>query len=203
MDPSQIRITAEPVSTTVCRFIVDRPVYPQASFYFAGGDKAHDSPLAQRLFALEGVAAVLISHDQVTVTKGGFEDWPVIGRKIGAAIREWFASGEPAVSEQARESLPSADALRERVQDVLDMDINPAVASHGGFVELIDVRQNDVYVRMGGGCQGCGMASMTLRHGVETAIRRAVPEVGGIFDTTDHAAGRNPYYASAQHAQGH
>jgi Fe-S cluster biogenesis protein NfuA len=79
------------------------------------------------------------------------------------------------------------------------MDINPAVAAHGGVVELIDVQRNDVFLRMGGGCQGCGMASMTLRQGVESAIRRTVPEVGAIMDTTDHAAGRNPYYASAGH----
>jgi len=199
MDPSQIRITADPMTSAMCRFTVDRPVYPNESYYFGGRDKAQFSPLAARLFELPGVAGVLISHDQVTVSKGGFEDWPVIGRKIGAAIREWFASGQPAVTEEARQLLPPADVIRERVQDVLDLDVNPAVASHGGFVELIDVNRNDVYLRMGGGCQGCGMATMTLRQGVESAIRRTVPEVGAIFDTTDHAAGRNPYYAPSGH----
>jgi Fe-S cluster biogenesis protein NfuA len=199
MDPSQIRITADPITAHMCRFTVDRPVYPNASFYFPDRERAQESPLADSLFQLEGVASILISHDQITVSKGGFEDWPILGKKIGAAIRGWFASGEPAVSEQAKQSLPAAEELRQRVQDVLDMDINPGVAAHGGFVELIDVRQNDVYLRMGGGCQGCGMATMTLRQGVESAIRRVVPEVGAIFDTTDHAAGRNPYYAPARH----
>ncbi|MGE0758528.1 MAG: NifU family protein [Pirellulaceae bacterium] len=199
MDPSQMRITAEPLTTAMCRFTVDRPVYPGESFYFNNRERAAQSALASQLFQIEGVSGVLISHDQVTVSKGGVDDWPILGKKIGATIRQWAASGQPAVSAEARQQLPAAEVLRERVQDVLDMDINPAVASHGGFVELIDVNRNDVYLRMGGGCQGCGMASMTLRQGVESAIRRSVPEVGAIFDTTDHAAGRNPYYAPAGH----
>lgn len=196
MDPSQIRITAEPLTNSMCRFTVDRPVYPNESYFFGGAEAAGNSLLAEKLFAIEGVSTVLISHDQVTVTKGGFEEWPTIGRKIGAAIREHLTTGQPAVSDSARESLPPADVIRDRVQEVLDTDINPSVAAHGGVVELIDVRKNDVFIRMGGGCQGCGQATQTLRIGVESAIRRIVPEVGAILDVTDHAAGRNPYYAS-------
>ena len=65
---------------------------------------------------------------------------------------------------------------------------------HGGWVELIDVRKNAIYLRLGGGCQGCGAADVTLRQGIERSIRQMIPEVGEILDTTDHAAGRNPYY---------
>jgi Fe-S cluster biogenesis protein NfuA len=199
MDPNQIRISADPITSAMCRFTIDRPIYPNESFYFGSKEKAQGSSVAAKLFDLEGITSVLISHDQITVTKGGHEEWPVIGKKIGAAIRESLASNAPVVREDLKKSLPSADVIRERVQDVLDMDINPAVAAHGGIVELIDVKRNDVFLRMGGGCQGCGMASQTLRQGVESAIRRTVPEVGAIMDTTDHAAGRNPYYAPSQH----
>lgn len=198
MDPSQVRISANPLTNAMCVFTLERPIYPNESFYFGNASRAAESDLATRLFALEGVSSVLISHDQVTVTKGGFEEWPVLGRKIGAAIREHIASGKPAVNDSARQSLPPSEVIRDRVQDVLDADINPAVASHGGVVQLIDVRKNDVFIRMGGGCQGCGQATQTLRQGVESAIRRTVPEVGAILDVTDHAAGRNPYYAPAQ-----
>lgn len=198
IDTTQVRITADPLTAAMCRFTVDRPIYPNESFFFGNRDAAGESPLASRLFAFEGVTTVLISHDQVTVTKGGFEEWPVLGRKVGAAIREHLASGEPAVKPSARDRLPHADVIRERVMEVLIADINPSVASHGGVVELIDVRQNDIYIRMGGGCQGCGMATQTLRQGVEAAIRRSVPEVGAILDVTDHAAGRNPYYAAGR-----
>jgi Fe/S biogenesis protein NfuA len=65
---------------------------------------------------------------------------------------------------------------------------------HGGFVELIDVKNNSIYIRMGGGCQGCGAADVTLKQGIEKSIRELIPQVGEILDTTDHAAGRNPYY---------
>ena len=186
---------ATPITENSCRFNVDRPIYPNASYYFANKEVAQGSALARRLFDLEGVVSVLISHDEVTVNKGGFQEWQAIGKQIGAAIREHVASGEPTVDEAVREKIPPADEIRARVEDVLENEINPAVASHGGFVHLLDVRDNNLFIQMGGGCQGCGMANVTLKHGVESAIRQAIPEVGAILDVTDHAAGRNPYFA--------
>jgi Fe-S cluster biogenesis protein NfuA len=192
-----IRITATPVTENSCRFNVDRPVYPEASYYFGKKEIAESSDLPKRLFAIEGVTSVLISHDEITVNKGGFEEWQGIGPQIGKAIREHIASGEPAVSDELRSSIPPADELRGRVEEILENEINPSVASHGGVVHLLDVRDNNLFIQMGGGCQGCGMASVTLKHGVESAIRQAIPEIGAILDVTDHAAGRNPYYAQA------
>ena len=81
---------------------------------------------------------------------------------------------------------------------MLDTAINPAVAGHGGMVSLLDVKDNTVYLQMGGGCQGCGAADVTLRQGVERMIREEVPEVLEIIDLTDHAAGQNPYYAASK-----
>jgi Fe/S biogenesis protein NfuA len=80
------------------------------------------------------------------------------------------------------------------VQRVIDNQINPAIAAHGGFVTLLDVKEDVAYIAMGGGCQGCGMADVTLKHGIEAMIREAVPEIRQIIDTTDHAGGTNPYY---------
>jgi len=87
------------------------------------------------------------------------------------------------------------DAIYQTVHDLLESEINPAVARHGGKIELIDVQDATVVVRMMGGCQGCGMATVTLKQGMEAAIRRAVPGLKGISDITDHAAGTNPYFA--------
>ena len=84
------------------------------------------------------------------------------------------------------------------IQELLDTQINPAVASHGGHIELVDVHDNIVYIRFGGGCQGCGMVSVTLNQGVEQAIHEAFPEIREIVDVTDHAAGSNPYYQSSK-----
>jgi len=84
--------------------------------------------------------------------------------------------------------------LKTKVQDLIDTMINPAVAGHGGFVELIDVQDNRVYLQMGGGCQGCGAADVTLKSGIERLIKDELPEITEVLDTTDHAAGNNPYY---------
>jgi len=84
--------------------------------------------------------------------------------------------------------------LKTRVQEIIDSMINPAVAGHGGFVELIDVQDNRVELVMGGGCQGGGAADVTLKAGIERLIKEEIPEVAEVLDTTDHAAGNNPYY---------
>jgi len=92
-------------------------------------------------------------------------------------------------------SAPLDGPLVDRVRRVIDEQINPGVASHGGTVRLVDIRDNVVYVTMGGGCQGCGMASVTLTQGIKQMIRDAAPEIVDVQDVTDHAAGSNPYYA--------
>lgn len=86
------------------------------------------------------------------------------------------------------------------VQRVLDEQINPAVAEHGGFVMLLDVKGDTAYIQLGGGCQGCGMANVTLKQGVEVMIKRGVPSIQNVVDTTDHASGTNPYYQPAKGA---
>ena len=85
------------------------------------------------------------------------------------------------------------DPLAARVQQVLEEKVNPGVADHGGRVMLADVRDGKVYVRFGGGCQGCGMADVTLKQGVMATLQREIPEIVEVLDTTDHAAGADPY----------
>jgi len=83
-----------------------------------------------------------------------------------------------------------------KIQELLDNEINPAVAAHGGVVQLVSVEGSRAYVRLGGGCHGCGMANVTLKQGVEVRIKEAVPEIEEVLDVTDHAHGSNPYYNS-------
>ncbi len=80
-----------------------------------------------------------------------------------------------------------------RIQTLLDDEINPSIAGHGGFIDLVKFEDGVAYVFMGGGCTGCGMAAMTLYQGVEGRIKEAVPEVERVEDTTQHASGQNPY----------
>ncbi len=90
---------------------------------------------------------------------------------------------------------PLTGPLVERVQRVIDEHINPGVATHGGAVRLVDIRDGIVYLQMGGGCQGCGMASVTLTQGIKQVFTKLVPEIVDIQDVTDHAAGTDPYFS--------
>jgi len=90
------------------------------------------------------------------------------------------------------------DPVVAKVVDVLAVQINPQIASHGGFAELVAVEGSIAYLRMGGGCQGCGMAAVTLSQGIEVAILDSVPEITEVVDVTDHAGGTNPYYQAAK-----
>lgn len=102
-------------------------------------------------------------------------------------------------------SAVASGPIADRVAAVLNEQINPAIAMHGGFADLVGVEGTTVLLRLGGGCQGCGMASVTLRQGIERALRAAVPDIGDIVDVTDHASGANPYYdpQMAQHGHTH
>ena len=87
--------------------------------------------------------------------------------------------------------------IAEKIQSIIDDKINPQIASHGGHLSLLDVKEETAYVKFGGGCQGCGMADVTLKQGVEVLIKEACPEIEEILDVTDHADGKNPYYQGA------
>jgi Fe/S biogenesis protein NfuA len=91
----------------------------------------------------------------------------------------------------------SGDVAQQLIQ-VLEQQINPAIAAHGGSAELVAVDESTAYLRLGGGCVGCGMVSVTLRQGIEVALREAVPVITRVIDVTDHASGTNPYYEPAK-----
>lgn len=86
------------------------------------------------------------------------------------------------------------DPVASRVSQLLQEQINPGLAAHGGRARLLDVRDGRVYLEFGGGCQGCGMVDVTLKRGVEAALKAEIPEIKEVLDTTDHAAGTNPYF---------
>ncbi len=92
----------------------------------------------------------------------------------------------------------AASPIARQVQALLDEEINPAVAMHGGYIELIEVSDGVAIVEMGGGCQGCGLAEVTLSQGVRTAIQERFPEITDVVDVTDHAQGASPYYQAAK-----
>jgi Fe-S cluster biogenesis protein NfuA len=195
----EIKITAEPVDTRRCKFVVSQQIVSGLRRFASRAD-AQGSPLVAALFDLPdaGVSEVIVSGNIVTVVKNTTAPWQAIGRPIGAAIRQALAAGAPAVAARAGEAVASDDALFERVAQIFESHVNPMVGRHGGRVELIDVQDAVVLLRMGGGCQGCGMADVTLRQGIEGLLSQHVPEVRGIQDITDHASGSNPYFQAAK-----
>lgn len=202
MSSAEIRITAEPVDNHRCKFVVSQPLHAAGVRRFASAAEAKGSPLAEAIFAIPagGVTEVIVSGNIVTVVKDNPAPWQAVGKAVGAAIRAAAASGAPAV---ATKPAPPAgavddDALYERVARLFDEQVNPMVARHGGRVELIDVQDAVVMLRMGGGCQGCGMADVTLRQGIEGMLAQHIPEVRGIVDITDHTSGANPYFQASK-----
>lgn len=93
------------------------------------------------------------------------------------------------------------DPKAQAIQEVIDSRINPGVGMHGGHVTLLEVKDHTAYIALGGGCQGCGMADVTLKQGIEAMIKETVPEIREVIDTTDHAAGKNPYFQPSKGGQ--
>ena len=114
--------------------------------------------------------------------------------QISKEMDNMDAENKAAATDAATSPEQASGSIRDRVATIIEDHINPAVAMHGGFVELVDVKDSKVFVALGGGCQGCAASSMTLRMGIETMIMEEIPEVTEVIDATDHSAGTNPYY---------
>ncbi len=198
VDPTiTIRAETSQADPDTHKFTVSRTVHPGGPFFFDSRERAAGSPLVERLFALPGVAYVLVAETVVTVGKNPNVAWSALKSAIGAAIRTQLLTGVPAIFEAPRD--PGARArtdaeIRSVVQELLDREVNRSIASHGGRISIVDVRKGTLFIAMSGGCQGCAASSVTLRQGFEVMVRRVAPEIIDIVDTTDHAAGEKPFY---------
>jgi Fe/S biogenesis protein NfuA len=131
---------------------------------------------------------VLIDEAHVSRLEGATVDYVERVNESGFEVRLVEDDGDaPAVTS------PPEGPIADRVREVLDANVNPAIAAHGGMISLVNVVDTDVYLEMSGGCQGCALSLATLRQGVERMLREAVPELTAVHDVTDHASGENPY----------
>ena len=165
-----------------------------------GDDQAAGSPLGERLFALGGLASVLIAGNVVTVGKAPAAAWPGLKAAVGAAIRTQLLSGVPSMrgtSGAIGMPVRSDAELGAAVQELLDHEVNRAVAKHAGKISLLAVRDRRLFITMSGGCQGCASSQVTLRQGFEVMVKRVAPEITEVVDATDHPAGRQPFYLPA------
>ena len=134
---------------------------------------------------------VLVKEADVPVLDGATVDFVDRVNESGFEVKPRGDTAEVPGAPR-REGKPTG-VLADRVREVLDSQVNPAIAAHGGMISLVDVEDTDVYVEMSGGCQGCALSMMTLRQGVERMLREAVPELTAVHDITDHDSGENPY----------
>jgi Fe-S cluster biogenesis protein NfuA len=263
-------------TSTEMEFFPGVPVLESGSVAVTAGEAADKSPLAARLYEVDGVQSVTLTTDSVRIGRSEDRDWEALRTEIFAAIMAHFQSGEPAVHDAGPEEAGEFDAqiieqvkdlLKTRIipavtqsggdvsfhsykngilylkmqgsaftmltgitnmlrhyipeitaiadhrealprpglhspaglaiRDLLRERINPSIAAHGGHISLVDVQDNRAFVRLEGGCQGCGMADVTLKEGVSKEITGSVPGITEVLDVTDHAEGTNPYYQPA------
>jgi Fe-S cluster biogenesis protein NfuA len=152
---------------------------------FTGPEEASRSPLALRLFEIDGVTGVFFGSDFVTVTKMPSREWDVMKPQILSAIMEHFTSGEPVVSQGASASASTSgegedsqeDGLTAQIKELLETRVRPAVAQDGGDIIFHGFEDGIVYLRMQGSCSGCPSSTMTLKHGIENMLKYYVPEV--------------------------
>jgi Fe/S biogenesis protein NfuA len=171
-------------------------------------DAARQGDAVQR----RGDLAIVVPESSVEKLRGATIDWSEGLAQSGLTLvnpnRPPAPADLPIMSpSMAPPASPSIDApppadlsgdAAQRVIQVIDQQINPAIAEHGGRAELVAVEEDTAYLRLGGGCQGCGMATVTLGQGIEVAITEALPEIARVVDVTDHAAGANPYFEPAK-----
>ena len=191
---SEIKIRGQPtVSPQVCKFIIDRPIIKMGDVAYFRKEMAGKSRLPNELFKLGYITKVGIEGDTIVLTSDMKDiQWAERGKEIGKVIRNFLVLGVPPIVIEAIEE--QDDEVFKEVDDLIENLVNPSVGMHGGVVKLIRVMDGKAYVTMGGGCQGCSAASVTLKRGVESMIVAKVDEINEVVDITNHDAGANPYY---------
>jgi Fe-S cluster biogenesis protein NfuA len=171
--------TEQTPNPSTLKFLPGRVVMEKGTLDFADAASATNSPLAKRLFAIEGVDRVFFGSDFVTVSKAADKDWQILKPSILGGIMEHYTSGEPVVASegQAAEAVAEDDEVVAQIKDLLETRVRPAVAQDGGDIVFQDFRDGVVYLHMQGSCSGCPSSTATLKMGIENLLKHYVPEV--------------------------
>jgi len=161
------------------------PVAPRFELSLVSMEERHDDERE-----VEGPGfPVLVREAEAERLEGATVDFVERVNESGFEVRPAAGNGTRTAPAEA----PKGE-IADRVRQVLDTQVNPAIAGHGGMISLVSVEDTEIYVEMSGGCQGCALSRMTLRQGVERMLRQAVPELTAVHDITDHASGENPFF---------
>lgn len=170
------------------KFLPGRKVMGTGVHEFANATEGAASPLAERIFAIQGVQSVFFGVDFVSVTKNDMVDWSAIKAPILAAVMQHFTTGEPLFRDGQGETASNDDLLDEiskQIKELIDKRVRPAVAMDGGDIVFDKFEQGIVYLKMRGACSGCPSSTVTLKNGVETMLRHYVPEVLEVRQTME------------------
>lgn len=174
--------TEETPNPATLKFLPGKTVLPGGTRDFRDADEARASPLAERIFSVDGVAGVFLGHDFVTVTKDQVE-WPHIKPAVLGAIMEHYLSGAPVLVEGSSEladdqNFDEADAdTVATIKELIETRVRPAVANDGGDITFQGFREGVVFLHMRGSCAGCPSSTATLKQGIENLLRHFVPDV--------------------------
>jgi len=172
--------TEQTPNPATLKFLPGRVVLEQGTVDFPNAEAAQRSPLARRLFDVDGVERVFLGSDFVTVTKAAAQDWQVMKPAVLGGIMEHFTSGEPALRTEETSDVSVSeedDEIVAQIKELLDTRIRPAVAQDGGDIVFHSFEDGVVYLHMQGSCSGCPSSTATLKMGIENLLRHYVPEV--------------------------
>lgn len=186
-------------------FSFNEPVSSKSKTY-KNSNEALVSPVASKIFGFPWVEEVTVKEQSLLIKRQDWVDFEIIAEPLKSLLAEHFETAnktpeghfeenpdpQPVVSSAPEENTDLTDEAK-AVIEFLDSEVNPQVAAHGGRIAFIKLHEGDLHVKMEGGCQGCGMAKVTLREGVETSLKENFDFIKSVTDVTDHDEGVNPY----------
>jgi Fe-S cluster biogenesis protein NfuA len=206
MERGELKIQASLASTNMVLFSLSETFLSEGKALCQSDKQAIGSPLLEKIFSINGVEEVFVSGDAMRVRFAEGSDLKEGAKNVGSYTREIWNSGEelipksylwanaPQAEEEVFVSEAAQSEIGQQVNKVLKETVAPALASHGGHVTLVDIKDGYVHLNFGGGCQGCSQVTTTVKDGVEKVILQHFPEFKGVMDVTNHASGENPYY---------
>lgn len=174
-----IQTEATPNPATLM-FFPGRPVLEAGTANFVAAEEAERSPLARRLFEIDGVAGVFLGNDFITVTKAADQSWDALKAIILGTIMDHYTSGDPVMEaggDAEEAGAGGGDEVVEQIKDLIETRVRPAVAQDGGDIIFRGFENGVVYLHMQGSCSGCPSSTATLKHGIENMLRYYIPEV--------------------------
>lgn len=199
-----LKISATPLNSQVCRFSFSENIFGDIeSFVCDSKEKANGSLLLEEIFKIQDVTKVALNAQDIKVQFDKEVDWTLKAKEVGGIIRSCLKSDKEPLSPKVFQELSDKDKVPqsqtsstaiEGIQKVIQEQINPGLAAHGGSVDIVDYKDHILFLSFKGGCQGCSQVTVTVRQGVERLLKGHFPELKKVEDVTDHEAGENPYF---------